>query len=339
MPLPLTEPATLFEELLQDLPPAASQMVRECQAFVRAKKVQMPAPLLRVVFFACGLDKAWRVGAGTGTARYEASTDHAVAARVRAGGPWVQALRRRRRSPSSGGTWPPGRRLGGIAASSMQAPGAPGPAHRRHSARARVSWPCLEGWGSAVPTGATRTHFPLAPGAIAVADRGDAPCQGMPAAVPQGAALMVRRQPFSVLLRDAAGAPVALCVTLKRQTMETLRTLAVPLCAAGGPHAVQGWGPAYRLHEAQAQRARHQCRQGHQKGTPSAERLLVAGWGLVFPPLAPAGLTAQPRLALYRWRGHVAIAIQRSKSGLEVEALWAQAPSPLAEVWLPGTVR
>ena len=55
MQLPLTDPETLCEELLQDLPSEAVQMAREFKAFVRAKKVKTPAQLLRVVFFYCGL--------------------------------------------------------------------------------------------------------------------------------------------------------------------------------------------------------------------------------------------------------------------------------------------
>jgi hypothetical protein len=50
MQLPLTDPDTLFEELLQDLPPETAQMAREFKAFVRAKKVKTPEHLLRVVF-------------------------------------------------------------------------------------------------------------------------------------------------------------------------------------------------------------------------------------------------------------------------------------------------
>ena len=50
MQLPLTDPDTLFEELLQDLPPETVQMARAFKAFVRAKKVKTPAQLLRVVF-------------------------------------------------------------------------------------------------------------------------------------------------------------------------------------------------------------------------------------------------------------------------------------------------
>ena len=50
MQLPLTDPDTLFEELLQDLPAETVQMARAFKALVRAKKVKTPAQLLRVVF-------------------------------------------------------------------------------------------------------------------------------------------------------------------------------------------------------------------------------------------------------------------------------------------------
>ena len=42
MQLPLTDPETLFEELLQDLPPATMQMARDVKAFVRTKKIKPP---------------------------------------------------------------------------------------------------------------------------------------------------------------------------------------------------------------------------------------------------------------------------------------------------------
>ena len=68
MQLPLPDPDTLFEELLQDLPPETAQMARECKALVRAKKVKTPAQLLRVVFFSCALDQPVREVAGRLTA-------------------------------------------------------------------------------------------------------------------------------------------------------------------------------------------------------------------------------------------------------------------------------
>lgn len=336
MQLPLTDPDTLFEELLQDLPPETAQMAREFKAFVRAKKVKTPAQLLRVVFLYCGLDKSLREVAGTFTALYEAITDQAVAERLRACGPWVQAMLRRMLALAQGDTLPAGRRFVVIDASSIQAPGATGPDHRLHIAMDLVSLQFLEVLVSDVHTGETLKHFTLGPNDVAVADRGYAQCQGMSAAVAQGADLIVRLNPFSVVLRDAAGAPVERCVTLKRQQTETLRTRAVTLCAAGGQHEVRGWVHAYRLNAEQANRARHKCRQGHKKGTPSAESLFLAGGVLVFTPLAPVVRSPQTIMALYRCRWQVELAIKRWKSVLDVDALRAKATSPLAEVWLHG---
>jgi Transposase DDE domain len=336
MQLPLTDPDTLFEELLQDLPAESVQMARAFKAFVRAKKVKTPAQLLRMVFLYGGLDKPLREVAGTFTALYESITDQSVAERLRACGPWVQAMLRQMVPMAAVEPLPSGRRFVVIDASSIQAPGATGTDHRLHLAMDLVSLQFLEVLVSDVHTGETLKHFTFAPGDVAVADRGYAQCQGMHAAVAQGADLIVRLNPFSVVLRDTAGAPVELGVTLKRQRMETLRTLAVTLCAAGGQHEVRGWVHAYRLNAEQAHRARHKCRQGHKKGTPSAASLLLAGWVLVFTTLAPAVLTAQTIMALYRCRWQVEIAIKRWKSVLDVDALRAKATSPLAEVWLHG---
>ena len=57
MPLPLTDADTLFEQLLQDLPPETIQLAREFRALVRAKNVKTPEQLLRLVLLYCGLDK------------------------------------------------------------------------------------------------------------------------------------------------------------------------------------------------------------------------------------------------------------------------------------------
>jgi len=126
MQLPLTDADTLFEELLQDLPPNVSQMAREFQAFVRAKKVKTPEHLLRIVFLYCGLDKPLREVAGTFTALYESITDQSVAERVRACGPWVKALLGQMCPMSAVATLPQGLRFLVIDARCIQAPGAQG---------------------------------------------------------------------------------------------------------------------------------------------------------------------------------------------------------------------
>ncbi len=111
MQLPLTDPETLCEALLQDLPSETVQMARAFKACVRAKKGKTPAQLLRVVFFYCGLDQPLREEAGTLTALYESMTPHSVAERLRACGPWVKALRRRMLPLSAVETLPTGRRF------------------------------------------------------------------------------------------------------------------------------------------------------------------------------------------------------------------------------------
>src|SRR5919204_3741350 len=205
MQLPLTDPDTLFEDLLQDLPPETAHMAREFKAFVRAKKVKTPAPLLRVVFLYCGLDKSLREVAGAFTALYEAITDQSVAERLRACGPWVQALLRRMLPLAPGDTLPVGRRFVVLDASSLQAPGATGTDHRLHIAMDLLSLQFLEVVVSDVHTGETLKHLPLAPGDVVLADRGYAHCQGMRAAIQQGADLIVRLNPFRVVLCDAVG--------------------------------------------------------------------------------------------------------------------------------------
>ena len=246
MPLPLTDPDTLFEELLQDLPPATVQMAREFKAFVRPKKVKTPEQLLRVVFLYCGLDKPLREVAGIFTALYESMTDQSVAERLRACGPWVQAMLRRMLPLSAVETLPAGLRFVVIDASSMQAPGAKGTDHRLHSAMDLRTLQFLEVLVSEVHTGETLKHFPLGAGDVAVADRGYAHAQGMSEAVKRGAEIIVRLNPFSVVLCDPTEQPLALCAALKRQQTETIRTLEVVIQSTCGQQTVRGWVHAYR---------------------------------------------------------------------------------------------
>jgi hypothetical protein len=336
MQLPLTDPDTLFEDLLQDLPPAVCQLARECKAFVRAKKIKTPEHLLRVVLLYGGLDQPLREVAGTVTVLYEAITDQSVAERLRACGPWVKALLRQMLPPAPVAALPAGRRFLVIDGSTVQAPGATGTDHRLHLCLDLVSLEFVEVLVTDVHSGETLKHFRLTAGDVAVADRGYAHPAGMSGAVQQGAELIVRLNPFSVVLTTPTGQPLALGDALKRQPAETIRTLAVVISSTCGQHEVRGWVHAYRLSAEQANRARQKCRQRHKTGQPQAATLFLAGWVVVFTTLAPGVLSAETLLAVYRCRWQVEIAIKRWKSVLAVDALRAKANSPLAEVWLHG---
>jgi len=274
--------------------------------------------------------------AGVFTALYEPSTDQSIAERLRACGPWVKALLRRMLPLAPVAALPAGKRFLVIDASTVQAPGATGIDHRLHLCMDLVSLEFVEVLVTDVHGGETLKHFTLGSGDVAVADRGSAPPQGLSAAVQQGADLIVRLNPFSVVLCTPTGQPLALGRALQRQRTETIRTLPVRIRSACGQHEVQGWVHAYRLSAEQANRARQKCRQRHKTGQPQAEALWLAGWVLVFTTLAPAVLSAETILAVYRCRWQIEIAIKRWKSVLDVDALRAKARSPLAEVWLQG---
>jgi hypothetical protein len=239
-----------------------------------------------------------------------------------------------------------------MAASSLPAPGAPGPDQPRPSAMALRTCQCIEGLVSAVHMGETLTPCTRGAGEGAGADRGDAHAQGLHAAVPQGAEVIVRLNPFRRVLSAPPGQPGSFCDAWQRQPMAAIRTLEVVIQSPGGPHAGHGWvhayqqnpqnarrnnfpgdqisrwllllaenlsasnypGAAYRLSAEPAGRARHPCRQRHKTGTPQAESLGRAGWVLVLTPLAPTGLSAQTRLTLSRCRWPVELAIKRWES-------------------------
>ena len=131
MQLPPADPETLFEELLQDLPPETGSMAREFKAFARARKIKTPEQLLRVVLLYCGVDKALREVAGILTALYEPIPDQAVAERLRACGPWVKAVLRKILPPAVTAL-PQALRFVVIDATTVQAPGATGTDYRLH---------------------------------------------------------------------------------------------------------------------------------------------------------------------------------------------------------------
>ena len=140
---------------------------------------------------------------------------------------------------------------------------------------------------------------------MTITDRGYAHAQGLSEAVKQGAEVLVRLYPFRVVLCDASEQPFALAAAFKRQKTETLRTLEVVIQSTGGQQKIRGWVHAYRVSAEQAARARHTCRQRHTKGAPKAESLFLAGWVLVFTTLAPAVLSAQTIMRVYRCRWHI----------------------------------
>jgi hypothetical protein len=169
-------------------------------------------------------------------------------------------------------------------------------------------------------TGETLQNFPLGRGDVAITDRGSGHPAAMGPALAQGAQLLVRLQPFRVVLGQPLEQPLALGAACKRQQPDTLRTLEGVSQSPDGQQQVRGWGHASRVSAEQAGRARHPCRQRHKKGAPKAATLCVAGGGLVWTPLAPEVVSPPTIMALSRCRGHVDLAIKRGTSVLDLDA-------------------
>jgi hypothetical protein len=307
MPQPPQDVDTLFEDLLQDLPPETVEMAREFKAFSRARKVKTPRQLLRLVLLCCGLDKSLREVAGHFTLLVERSTDSAVAERLAACRPWVGALLARLLPHPA--ALPSQRRFLVLDGSGIQAPGARKTQYRLHLCMELVTLRFVSIMITDKRTGESLRHFPLGPGDVAIADRGYCHPEAIRQTVQQGAEVLLRLNPHNVPLLQPDGMPVDWVAALRRQAPATSCTLPVQLRAApADPMAL--WVYAYRLPPAQANQARRRCR----------------------PRCSPV----RRPWPSDRVRWQIEVAIKRWKSVLDVDLLRAHYESPLADVWLHG---
>jgi hypothetical protein len=338
MPQPSPDADTLFEDLLQDLPPETAQMAREFKAFTRSRKIKTPLQLLRVVLLYCGLDKSLREVAGHVTLLVERITDTSVAERLAACRPWVRALLAQMLPRPDLAMLSAPRRFLVIDASGIQAPGARGTQYRLHLCMEMVTLTFTYIAITDKRTGESLKHFPLGPGDVAVADRGYCHPEAIVHTRQRGADVLLRLNPHNVPMAQRDGTPLDLVAALRPQAPATICTLPVQVGQPSQPEGSAAWVHAYRLPDEQANRARQVCRKrnskkGHQ---PKKSTLFLAGWVLVLTSLLPALLPGPTALALYRVRWQIEVAIKRWKSVLDADLLRARYGSPLADVWLHG---
>lgn len=337
MQLPPPDPDTLFEDLLQDLPPETIDMAYEFKAFSRSRKLKTPQDLLRVVLLYCGLDQSQRQIAGNLALLGTRITDSAITTRLEACRPWVKALLPKMLRLTELASVCPGHRFIVMDGSTVQSPGAKGTQYRLHIGLDLVALALSHLLISDVKTGESLRHFALGAGEIGLADRGYCHPQAVADTVQAGAHVVLRLNPHNMPLYQHDGTALDLVALLKRQAPRRV------LCSVAGwvgpaEQRVAGWVHAYRLPPEQANQARAACRKSNSKKgkTPKASTLYVAGWVLVWTSLPPEVLRADTVMTLYRARWQVELAIKRWKSLLDADALRARYGSPLAELWLHG---
>jgi hypothetical protein len=328
MQMPPTDSDTVFEDLLQDLPPETIAMAYEFKAFARARKIKTPQQLLRVVLLYCGLDQSLREVAGTVTLLGQRLTESAIAERLAACRPWVKALLPKMLASRAQAPLPHGRRFIILDGSTVQAPGATGIQYRLHLGLDLVTLEFTHVQISDATTGESLRHFALGPDDVAVADRGYCHPKTVAETVHAGAQVVVRLNPYNMPLCQPDETPLDVVQALQAQAPGTLRSL--PVRVGPATQRVAGWVHAYRLSEEQANKARAACRQRNSKKghTPQARTLFLAAWVLVWTSLPPEALSADTVLRLYRMRWQVELAIKRCKSLLDVDALRARQGLP-----------
>jgi hypothetical protein len=165
-PSPAPDPDTIFAQLLQDLPPETAQLARTFQAFTRARKIQTPEQLLRVVLLFAALDYSERAIAANlllVDPRLGQLSNQAVRERLAACLPWLQAL---------------------LDVVTMQLAGV-------HLTDGK--------------TGETLCNFTFQAGAVVLTDRGYSHRRGVAQVVASGGAVLTRYNPHHIPLVDAQG--------------------------------------------------------------------------------------------------------------------------------------
>lgn len=337
MQLPPPDPDTLFEDLLQDLPPETIRMAYEFKAFSRSRKIKTPQDLLRVVLLYCGLDQSQREIAGNLALLGTRISDSAINERLKACLPWVKAVLPKMLSPTGVDSVCPGRRFIVVDGTTAQSPGATGTQYRLHIGMDLVTLEFSHLLISDVKTGESLRHFGFGPGEVGVADRGYCHPQAVADTVQAGGHLVMRFNPHNMPVYNEDGSALDLMALLKKQAPRRV-LCTIPVWVGPADQLVRGWLHAYRLSPEQANQARAACRKRNSKKgrTPQAKTLYLAAWVLVWTSLSPDELDAPSVMKLYRLRWQVELAIKRWKSLLDADALRARYGSPLAEVWLHG---
>lgn len=335
MSLPFGHIDTTFESFLQELPEDYRELAIEFKAFCRPRKIKTPAQLLQVVLCYCGIDQVLRETAGTFTLVEEQISDTAIQKRLKACLPWVKALLSRMMGAAAAPLINGHLRFLIVDGSTVQGPGAKGTWYRLHIAIDMVKLHLLHVSVTDQSQGEHLGYYPLQDGDVVVVDRGYNQAQMWIDQADRGVSLVVRYNPHSLNVYDAAGQKIDLEETLKA-TVETERCLPVQVRAKG--EFIEGYLHACRLPPAQAAEARRRAQaQAKKNGRRIRQRTLaLAEWVLIFTTLPPTVLPTATIAALYRVRWQVELVIKRLKSILDIDQLRAREQSPLAELYLHG---
>jgi hypothetical protein len=236
---PSPDPNTIFAELLQDLPPETAGLAREFKAFARARKIESPEQLLRVVLLFAALDYSEREVAANMTLTYPAIgklSGQSIRERLTACLPWLQAmlLRLIHRRPLP--ALPIGMRLLALDASEISAPAERG-TWRLHALMDVASLQLVGLQLTDLKTGETLCNFSFRSGEVVLTDRGYSHRRGVAHVLDSGGQIITRYNPHHIPLQDAHGQSLGMAALLAD-------------CERGETRTIEGFfsAPDGRLH-------------------------------------------------------------------------------------------
>lgn len=299
-----------------------TELAYETEAFLRARKIESPEVLLRLILmWAVGERSLMDTAALAAEAELADVSDVALVKRFAKAGDWLGALLsellvdQQQRFPSAS-------RVRLLDATSITRAGKKGSDYRVHLGLDLQSNHIDSIELTSDKKAESLERFKIRPGEILVGDRGYGYRSGLAYAARQGAFFVVRFGWASLPLESVDGQPVSLLDTLRSLPEAQAGELAVRFAAPNGEW-VDARLVAIRKSEPAAARARHKAlAERSKKGNASVDvrTLEAAGYLFVLTNLPPE-FSPQTVLSLYRFRWQIEMKFKTLKSVTHLDSV------------------
>jgi hypothetical protein len=333
------------------LPLGWMEKARELRAFQRARGIEDPRALLRVMLIHLAEGRGLReTAAQAALAGIADVSDVALLKRLRSCGPWFEWIAQgMREAPElSGAATSPlsqllgGRRLRVVDGSVVSEPGVTGSKWRLHYSISLPQLQCQEVHLGPSDDGETLRRFQVQAGDVFMADRGYAQPAGVAYVRHHGGDVIVRMNLVTLpLLEPQAGERLDILKCVRRLKIGQAGSWPadVPVkTKPGGPNreTVRGRLCAIRKSTTAAEKSRQRVRRESQRnGTQlQPQTLEAAGYVFVFTTL-PDEISAEEILSLYRMRWQIELEFKRLESLIQLGHLKKHDPEA-ARSWLQG---
>jgi len=317
-------------------PPRWKEAARTTKAFQRARYIDDPAPLLRLLLFHAVNDAGLReTVAQARLAGIAAISQVALLKRLRSAGAWLAWLgtamcRRLWAEPAV----PLGLRPRVIDSTTVQAPASKGITWRVHYTLDLRTFTCDWFELTDVHGGERLERAPVVRGDVLLADRNFLRPEGVRAVVQNGGQVLIRLRWTHPRMSTPEGKPFQALAQARKLRVGSTGDWDVQLCDPPGA-ALSGRVVAIKLPAPLAAKAKCRAiREARREGrTPDSRSLVAAQLIMLFTTLPEDLLKAESVLELYRYRWQIELAFKRLKQLLQLGRLPHKDPAA-AKSWI-----